>query len=268
MGGADRRPARRAGAADACAFRGITEREAVLLQGPAGWGEFAPFVEYGDAESARWLAAAVEAAWAGWPAPRRRLGAGERRPCPRSAPRGRRACWPASPGCTTAKVKVAEAGQGRGRRPGPGRGGPRRARARPGGSGSTPTAAGTSPAAVDALTALARVRAGVRRAAVRDRGGAGRAAPAAGRRAGRRRRGVRRAADPERVALAGAADIVVLKVAPLGGVRAGAAGRRADAGCRSWSPARWRRRSGSPPGSRWPPRCPSCRTPAGWPRSG
>jgi len=46
-------------------FRGVTEREAALLQGPVGWGEFAPFVEYGDAEAARWLAAAVEAAWAG-----------------------------------------------------------------------------------------------------------------------------------------------------------------------------------------------------------
>ena len=26
-------------------FRGLTEREAALVQGPAGWGEFAPFVE-------------------------------------------------------------------------------------------------------------------------------------------------------------------------------------------------------------------------------
>ena len=50
-------------------FRGVSAREAVLLRGPAGWAEFAPFVEYGDAESARWLAAAIEAAWAGWPAP-------------------------------------------------------------------------------------------------------------------------------------------------------------------------------------------------------
>ncbi len=27
-------------------FRGVTHREIALLEGPAGWGEFAPFVEY------------------------------------------------------------------------------------------------------------------------------------------------------------------------------------------------------------------------------
>ena len=34
-------------------FRGITTREALLIDGPAGWGEFAPFLEYGAEESAR-----------------------------------------------------------------------------------------------------------------------------------------------------------------------------------------------------------------------
>jgi O-succinylbenzoate synthase len=34
-------------------FRGVLHREALLLRGPAGWGEFAPFLEYEDAESAR-----------------------------------------------------------------------------------------------------------------------------------------------------------------------------------------------------------------------
>jgi len=43
-------------------FRGVTAREAVLLRGPAGWGEFSPFLEYDDPESARWLAAALESA--------------------------------------------------------------------------------------------------------------------------------------------------------------------------------------------------------------
>jgi O-succinylbenzoate synthase len=52
-------------------FRGITERESLLLRGPSGWGEFCPFPEYGDAEASRWLAAAVEAAWHGFPAPLR-----------------------------------------------------------------------------------------------------------------------------------------------------------------------------------------------------
>ena len=37
-------------------FRGVDVREALLLEGPSGWGEFSPFVEYADAESARWLA--------------------------------------------------------------------------------------------------------------------------------------------------------------------------------------------------------------------
>ncbi|MGO4383170.1 o-succinylbenzoate synthase [Specibacter sp. RAF43] len=49
-------------------FRGVLEREVLLLDGPAGWGEFSPFVEYDDAEAARWLAGAVEAGWVGFPA--------------------------------------------------------------------------------------------------------------------------------------------------------------------------------------------------------
>ncbi len=53
-------------------FRGVTLREAVLLDGPAGWGEFAPFPEYGPQESAAWLEAGLEAAWAGVGEPRRR----------------------------------------------------------------------------------------------------------------------------------------------------------------------------------------------------
>lgn len=48
-------------------FRGITTREALLIQGPAGWGEFAPFLEYGPAESAAWLRAGIEAAFTGLP---------------------------------------------------------------------------------------------------------------------------------------------------------------------------------------------------------
>ena len=52
-------------------FRGVTVREAVLLDGPHGWGEFAPFVEYDDAEAAAWLASGLEAAWQGWPLARR-----------------------------------------------------------------------------------------------------------------------------------------------------------------------------------------------------
>jgi O-succinylbenzoate synthase len=44
-------------------FRGIDVREAVLLRGPSGWSEFAPFAEYEDAEAATWLAAAIDYGW-------------------------------------------------------------------------------------------------------------------------------------------------------------------------------------------------------------
>ena len=43
-------------------FRGITVREVALIKGEYGWGEFSPFLEYDDAESAPWLASAIEAA--------------------------------------------------------------------------------------------------------------------------------------------------------------------------------------------------------------
>mgnify|MGYP000271094826 CR=1 FL=1 len=43
-------------------FRGVTVREVALIQGECGWGEFSPFLEYDDAESAPWLACAIEAA--------------------------------------------------------------------------------------------------------------------------------------------------------------------------------------------------------------
>ncbi len=46
-------------------FRGVTVRTGALIEGPAGWGEFSPFPEYGPRECARWLACAVEAATAG-----------------------------------------------------------------------------------------------------------------------------------------------------------------------------------------------------------
>lgn len=50
-------------------FRGVTRRVGLLLRGPAGWGEFAPFDNYAPRMAARWLSAALEAAWVGWPAP-------------------------------------------------------------------------------------------------------------------------------------------------------------------------------------------------------
>ncbi|WP_067802722.1 o-succinylbenzoate synthase [Actinomadura formosensis] len=90
-------------------FRGVTRREGALIQGPAGWGEFSPFAEYGPAECARWLAAAREAAYDGWPAPVR-----GRIPVNVTIPAvgpDRAFEMVKESGCRTAKVKVAERGQ-------------------------------------------------------------------------------------------------------------------------------------------------------------
>ncbi|MDQ6895064.1 MAG: o-succinylbenzoate synthase [Actinomycetota bacterium] len=91
-------------------FRGVEHREAVLVQGPAGWGEFAPFLEYDRAESSRWLAAAVEAAWVGFPEPvRQEVPVNATLP---AVPPGQVADVLARyDGCRTVKVKVAERGQ-------------------------------------------------------------------------------------------------------------------------------------------------------------
>jgi O-succinylbenzoate synthase len=43
-------------------FRGINLREVALMQGPQGWGEFSPFLEYDDKECRPWLSSAIEAA--------------------------------------------------------------------------------------------------------------------------------------------------------------------------------------------------------------
>jgi O-succinylbenzoate synthase len=90
-------------------FRGTDVREGLLLRGPEGWGEFAPFPEYGPREAARWLAAAVEAAWQGWPAPER-ASVPVNVIVPAVAP-DVAARLVRESGCTTAKVKVAEPGQ-------------------------------------------------------------------------------------------------------------------------------------------------------------
>ena len=50
-------------------FRGVNSRQSALICGPYGWGEFAPFLEYGPQESVAWLACALEAAWLPAPEP-------------------------------------------------------------------------------------------------------------------------------------------------------------------------------------------------------
>lgn len=48
-------------------FRGVLEREVMILDGPVGYSEFSPFLEYGPEEASAWLAAAIEAGWEGYP---------------------------------------------------------------------------------------------------------------------------------------------------------------------------------------------------------
>jgi o-succinylbenzoate synthase len=197
-------------------FRGITRREGALIEGPAGWGEFSPFAEYGPRECARWLACALEAAVTGWPAPVR-----DRVPVnvtvPAVGPEQARAIVAGS-GCRTAKVKVAEPGQPesadlarvRAVREALGPAGKLRVDAN--GAWDVDQAArmlgalsqfgleyAEQPCATLPELAALRQRTDVPLAADES---------------------IRRAEDPLAVRAAGAADIVVIKAQPLGGVRA------------------------------------------------
>jgi O-succinylbenzoate synthase len=93
-------------------FRGITTREALLVHGPAGWTEFSPFLEYGDDEAAAWLRAALDF---GWREPALPANAPARIRVNATLPAVEGDAVPAVlerfPGCRTIKVKVAEAGQ-------------------------------------------------------------------------------------------------------------------------------------------------------------
>jgi O-succinylbenzoate synthase len=205
-------------------FRGITVREGALLHGPAGWGEFSPFAEYGPAESSRWLASAIESATIGWPEPVRDA-VGVNVTVPAVGPAVAHEITVRS-GCRTAKVKVAEPGQGErddvervaAVRDALGPAG--RIRVDANGGWDVDQAArmlgrlasfgleyAEQPCAT--LDELARLRrlTGIPLAADES---------------------IRKASDPLAVRAAGAADIVVLKVAPLGGVRPAL---RVAAGC-------------------------------------
>ncbi|RNL81966.1 O-succinylbenzoate synthase [Halostreptopolyspora alba] len=197
-------------------FRGVTAREGVLVRGAVGWGEFSPFAEYGPAECARWWAACHEAAETGWPEPVRAwvpVNATVPAVGPEEAER-----IVASSGCRTAKVKVADAGQSvaddidRVAAVRDALGPQGRVRIDANGAWDVDTAVSTldtlrrfdleyveQPCATLAELARVRRRVGVPVAADES---------------------IRRAEDPLRVSAAGAADIVVLKVQPLGGVRA------------------------------------------------
>ncbi|KIS25672.1 O-succinylbenzoate synthase [Arthrobacter sp. SPG23] len=201
-------------------FRGITRREALLLDGPAGWGEFCPFPEYGDAEASRWLASAVEAGWQGFPPALRSV-----IPVNATVPAVTADRVPeilARFGRVDAvKVKVAERGQtleDDAARVAAVRSALPDAAVRVDANGGWDVAA-----AVEALTRLSAVGLEYAEQPVPDIEGLAEV---------RRRlraagipvliaadESVRKEEDPLRVARAGAADLIVVKVAPLGGVR-------------------------------------------------
>jgi O-succinylbenzoate synthase len=200
-------------------FRDLTERDGVLVRGDAGWGEFAPFWDYDDASAVAWWRSAREAADVGWPAPVRDV-VPVNVTIPAVGPELARDLVTASGGCRTAKVKVAQDGQDLAEEIA--RLEAVRDALGPGGAIRIDVNGGW-----DLDTALARLP-------VLDRAAGGleyveqpcATVPelAAVRRAVNVQvaadESVRRATDPLAVARAGAADVLVLKVAPLGGVRA------------------------------------------------
>ncbi|WP_248492021.1 o-succinylbenzoate synthase [Tsukamurella sp. PLM1] len=200
-------------------FRGITAREAVVFEGPHGWGEFGAFPEYDDAEAAQWLRAGVEAAYEGLPEPLRTVVAVNA-----TVPAVDAAQVPEVlarfPGCRTVKVKVAESGQGldddvarvaavRGALPGA------IIRVDANGGWSVDQAYGAlsrllSDGPLDYAEQPCRTVEELAELRRRLDGACDVAADES----------IRRAGDPMRVAELGAADVAVVKVAPLGGVRA------------------------------------------------
>jgi len=87
-------------------FRGINHREVALFQGPQGWAEFSPFLEYSDEESARWLACAIEAATQAPPALYRSSIAVNATLPALNGESEIAQILAAFPGCTTIKIKV------------------------------------------------------------------------------------------------------------------------------------------------------------------
>ncbi|HKR49680.1 MAG TPA: o-succinylbenzoate synthase [Pseudonocardiaceae bacterium] len=198
-------------------FRGITVREGMLIEGPVGWGEFCPFPEYDDREAASWLATAVEQATVGWPQPLR-----QQIPInctvPVAVPQRAHEITARS-GCRTAKVKVADHPESLAEdlarveavRDALGPDGAIRVDAN--GLWDVDTAVRAIRLLDKAAGGLEYVEQPCRTieelAAVRRRVEVRIAADES----------IRRAEDPLRVAVAGAADIAVIKCTPLGGVR-------------------------------------------------
>lgn len=199
-------------------FRGVDTREALLFEGPEGWAEFSPFPEYDDVEASVWLAAAIDFASAPQPAALR-----DRVPVNATVPAvaaDRVAQVIARfDGTRTAKVKVAERGQRladdiarvRAVREEMGPEGRIRIDANGGWNVDEAEHAIRELSAFDleyaeqpcaSVEELAEVRARVKYLGV----------PIAA------DESVRKAADPLAVARAGAADLLVIKAQPLGGL--------------------------------------------------
>ncbi|WP_135458314.1 o-succinylbenzoate synthase [Mycobacterium sp. DL99] len=194
-------------------FRDITVREVALIDGPAGWGEFGAFPEYEAPEAAAWLAAGIEAAYGPTPAVYR-----DRVPINATVPAVPAGQVPEVlarfPGARTAKVKVAEPGQTladdvarvnavRAHVP------VVRVDANAGWTLREAVAAATALTADGPLEYLEQPCATVDELAALRRQVA---VPIAA------DESIRKASDPLRVVRARAADVAVLKVAPLGGV--------------------------------------------------
>jgi o-succinylbenzoate synthase len=199
-------------------FRGIAVREGALIRGEAGWGEWSPFTEYPPGVAEAWLRCAEEAAAGDWPVPVRDS-VPVNATVPVVSPEAAHALVLRS-GCGTAKVKVAEPGSVLAEdlarveavRDALGPAGKVRVDA---------NGAWSVDVAVAAIRALERAAGGLEYveqpcasvedlAAVRRRVDVPIAADES----------IRRAADPYRVRQLQAADVAVLKVQPLGGVRA------------------------------------------------
>lgn len=198
-------------------FRGLSQRETMLLRGPMGWTEFAPFVEYDDAEAAEWLRATIEYGWDASLSP----GADSVRvnaTVPAITGAEVAALLARFVGCRTAKVKVAagsldaDVERVAAVRAVLGAEGRIRVDANGGWTIDEAERAIRQLAAFDldyveqpcaTVAELAELR-----ARIADLGVAIAADES-----------VRRAADPVAVARAGAADLLVVKVAPIGGVR-------------------------------------------------
>lgn len=201
-------------------FRGLTHREGVLIQGAAGWAEWSPFLEYGPAEAVTWWRAAAEAATLGLPEPRR-SSVEVNCTVPALGPEESHALVARS-GCRTAKVKVAEPGQSFGED---------RDRveavreALP--DGQVRIDANGAWSVDEAVSHLADLASYELEYAEQPCGSTEELAEL--RRALARRgievpiaadESIRRSGDPERVVALEAADLAVIKVQPLGGVRA------------------------------------------------